>query len=365
MKKSINHIIILNIISVIILVLIGFFATSLFQNKNSAECFDASSATTLKYSLCYDENLNSVIMSATRDLDSYKITKIEVSFTDTIAKNFRIDSPLSNEVKRYNFTAVKNPGKARVFIELETSLTQCQEPKTILIKSCGEDINLSTNLGSTNKTLNSPGKKSDFLSPKLIKSQNLSSICSSNWACGNWESCDENIQRRICIDTSHCLVQTNIPDSARNCNETCKEDWSCEWSTCENGITTPSCFDANSCGTEYSKPNKLSCTKAPEGCNPDIYCEEWSQCNINLGILKLAQNLPEIQGTKSRLCRDKNACTSPIYEFQTCAIRVDIYTKEVDWYGEKYLEVYDRLTDKLLSRVRYSGSNLDLNFYLE
>lgn len=337
-------------------------------NTPSQECIDTNTITSLKYSACYSENSQSVILMLSREQDSYNINRIVFSFIGSEQKQVIIrDMPGYNEIKRVNITSSKNPEAARILVEITTELDTCNLAKTILIKSCNE-ISASANLTGQGKVDKKASQSSDTLQASLVKNKFNLTSCKPDWKCEDWEICINGIQKRNCYDAKNCLI-SNPPDLEKYCNSTCEEDWNCQWSNCIQGETTPSCIDINNCNTEYKKPGKLSCLRSSsssDNCNPNIYCEQWSSCNINLGLIDL-KNLDSIQGEQERLCRDRNSCVSPVYETQNCALKINIYTKEVEWYGEKYLEIYDKLTDKLLSRVKYSAGSfpsLDLNFYL-
>ena len=44
--------------------------------------------------------------------------------------------------------------------------------------------------------------------------------CLPSWKCGDWQSCLNGTQKRICIDKNNCNSQENKPETFRECNET-------------------------------------------------------------------------------------------------------------------------------------------------
>jgi len=350
----------------IIFILIYYIITG--TDNSEQECLDANIITSLKYSACYSENQQSMILMLSREQDNYDINQIIFSFLDKEQQQIAIrDIPKYNEIKKINITASKNPEIAKILVRINTETELCNQPKTILVKSC-DDISASSNFSGNGTAEKKDIQKSDLLPGSLVKYKFGISSCVSDWKCNDWENCIEGMQKRSCFDSKNCLIQSNVPDLEKLCNSSCEESWTCSWSNCIDGYTTPECTDANNCNTNYNKPKKLSCLKkssSSENCNPDIFCGQWSSCNINLKIIDL-KNLSLIQGEQNRICRDRNSCLSPVYETKNCALKVNIYTKEVEWYGEKYLEIYNKLTDKLISRARYSSGDfpsLNLNFY--
>jgi hypothetical protein len=363
-------ILILNIAALVIIFLAIVFILILYltgQKTPETECINPDSLVNLKSSACYNPISQEVMLALSRGFDNYKINRISFSFIDNVERKAAIrDVPGYNEIKRFNFTSSKDPGKARITLEIDSSINLCSTFKTILITTC-ENLGVYANLTEQERIkIGSQQEESDTIPIELLNGHNWTSSCISNWQCNAWEDCLDGIQKRSCMDTKNCLVQSNMPDLTKYCNQTCKEDWQCQWGRCLNGYTTPDCTDRNNCGTTFSKPSELSCSRASDNCIPSIICDPWSSCNLNLDIVDFS-NLQNIKGKQTRICRDKNNCIPITSETKECSTKINIYTKEIDWHGGKYLEVYDNLTNKLLSRVRYASGelpSLDLNFYL-
>lgn len=73
----------------------------------------------------------------------------------------------------------------------------------------------------------------------------IQTACSSNWVCGEWGPCINNVKTKNCTDTNKCATPTiNTQPTTQNCNSACK--------TC-------------------SQLNK-ACGNAPDGCGNALYC---------------------------------------------------------------------------------------------
>lgn len=362
-------ILIINIILLIFILSAIIYLIFSYIQGNKVSCLDISSLINLKYDICYDSNLKSIIMLFARGADSTEIESIGISFTDNSLKKFTILPPEYNEIEKHNFSSSLNPSRLKLTFNLDEISNLCSQEEILFVRNCLDKNNLSVSFAfqaqgnATNQTIQ---QKSGIVSSGTAKkSKNIKYDCNPLWICGNWEECENTIQKRQCSDTNNCEIPINLPDFTKNC-AFCQEDWKCEWSICQNGYTIPACIDLDNCNTDYSKPEQIACN-IQNDCIPDIDCENWNSCTINLGLSELSNNIQNLQGIKSRLCKDSNQCIPPKYEYKNCSVKVDIYTKEIDWQEEKYLEVYDRLTNKLLSRLKYS-ENLDtisLNFYLD
>lgn len=364
MKFDKISIIILAILSIILIAII-FLIIIYLQNSasSSPECIPPESLVNLNSNVCFDAETKNIILMLSRGSDSYKISKLDISFVDGTSRKFSIeDLPNYKEIRQYNFFSSKNPERVKLLLSLSSIENTCNNQKTYLVKECSGAINASSFVEENGQVNIIPNKPSDIISQNLAKNRTFLLNCQSNWHCNDWEECIEGKQQRICTDSTNCLIPSDIPDFTQDCN--CKENWQCTWSNCQNGFTTPSCKDLNDCGFDDSKPETLQCL-SESACSPSVECESWSNCIIELGISQLI-DIQQIKGFKSRLCKDKNNCISPTYERKECSITSNIYTKEIEWGNEKYLEVYEKSTDKLISRVKYSKqSGLSLGFYFE
>jgi hypothetical protein len=222
----------------------------------------------------------------------------------------------------------------------------CEKKDIVPVQLCSAATNLSISLNLINTTAIPIEETPE------IGSGTTRISCKPNWQCDDWEICESGVQKRDCRDTSGCLTANSTPEFTQACAE-CRENWQCSWSKCENGITTPDCMELNGCGTEYSKPTAISCPK--EDCKPDISCTAWSQCNLDYSFT----NLEILQGVRSRICTDNTGCANPVYQYNKCSLKVDVYIRE----SNNLLQVYN-LNNKLVSKIAYAKNYLDVNLYI-
>jgi len=80
-------------------------------------------------------------------------------------------------------------------------------------------------------------------------------ICTPEWECSDWSSCDEGIKTRNCTDQNECGTEEGKPETEQECEETCEQNWTCtDWSKCVNGTQTRNCTDENNCEDDSNKP---------------------------------------------------------------------------------------------------------------
>lgn len=364
-------ILIINTVVLILITLIMFhiITTYFMAEKKVIECED--SGIKLKYEACFDYFSNITFMVVTRGNDRSKLELINASFLE--GKKFSIEEiPEKNQSKRYRFSSTKNPKKIIVELQFASGETNiCGKEDMINVDYCSslQSMNANFSIDETKKEVSNTiqiNGISDILSKELVEQTEVwDPACKSDWACENWEACKDGVQKRNCKDKNLCLIPTNPLDFARTCNSSCIENWQCEWSGCESGYTIPNCRDKNNCGTSYLKPDKLPCFKrTTSDCAPKLACREWGECRVNYNLEALETGISELQGVKSRTCSDTTGCVLNYIEREQCTLKADIYTKEEEWCGKTYLSIYDKLSNKLLSRLDYSRSNSYLNINL-
>jgi len=368
-----NKLIIINIILItIITALTLILLLGYYPELPNTEIICIEPKVNLTYDACYDIEKNNISLKIANNDNIYSLEKISLEFRDMLTNTFQLfPIPNKGSAEQYFFSSKKNPVKLILKITLDNASSEiCSESTNIiLLKNCYSkeiSINLNISGNASNVPDNTGQSPAAGALPSIIgKSEFLRISCKSNWACADWEECIDGIQRRDCSDLSKCLIPADTPYFARFCDSSCKENWQCEWSKCTNGYTSPSCKDLSNCNTEYSKPSLISCNKNT-ACTPKIYCTDWSDCSISYTFEDLLSGIEELRGKKSRYCADSNKCIPPIIEESYCSVKVDITTKEVIICGKTYLEVRDKLTGKLLSRVDYSkiSDNLDINLFL-
>jgi hypothetical protein len=359
MKKELVKILKIAFIILIPLVIIYFLLIFFLTSPPEQKCENMDLLIGLKYDACYNYNSNTILLEAAK----YSREKGEVITAAVSDREFVLSElPDYGENKNYQFAVDKNPFSIKIYQFLRKNENLCNNTKIIELQNCSEEkVNVSIDLSYGNQTLNLTkppvsNKTSDLINPQTIdKSRIFNLPCKSNWLCSDWEECINNIQKRICIDKNSCLISTEFPEIERQCTKTCKESWQCEWSECINGFSTPVCYDRFNCGTEYLKPEKVSCDVS--GCIPDLICGEWGQCIPNYNFIDINSGVQKIEGIRKRICSDNNKCFPNYFETQACSIRISIYSKEAIICNKSYIEVYDFNTNQLLARIRNDKNN--------
>lgn len=164
----------------------------------------------------------------------------------------------------------------------------------------------------------------------------------------------------------------------------CLKDRDCKEGFCINGRCETdcgkSCFDLGlQCGQRVVCGKLLNCGSCEDGfcnkgicsslppnsakiskkdCSPDFVCSPWSECKVSFDSRELLMGKGWFNGFKDRLCFDKNKCYSTIKEQEPCLLSVEIASRENTICGIKYVEIYDKKTNKLLARTRDSRYSL-------
>ncbi len=353
-KKVIINGIFLILLSFIIIVL-----TLRYLPTTDKECIEANLLTNIKYDGCYDLGMKNIFLTINR-MDNYEIRDISLSFIDSKEREFKITNlPGHNQTKTYQFNASRNPGTVYISLNIP-NINNCKDPKMTILKECSsEKHSISSSISSTDpfsfleENQNRPFQESSLLLESLIEKERIwTTICRSEWLCQDWEKCEEDIQRRECSDKNKCPIPTGSPQFTRACGNICIENWVCKWSDCRDGFTTPTCTDQNNCGTRFAELKKLPCRMTGE-CTPNIECTPWSKCKIDYNFNDLITKIESINGTKIRLCEDKNNCIDPTHEIGRCSISIDIGTRKRIIQNNLFIEIYNRLTNKIIATIKY------------
>lgn len=379
--------VILNVL--VLLVLIGFlvYIISIFSEEGDGdglvlECIDVNNVVSFIYDACYDAFTKNILLEVRRGQDYYNLRNFKFSFFDFSQQSYILDDiPVVGGVKAYKIPSEKNPGNMEVILGVvkDFSAPICGEPRRIFVKYCPDGISedgISVTISPFEESkvedfveiVKYSREDSDILSLDLVEKERIwKSKCESRWECSAWESCVDGFQRRTCDDLKECFIPTGSPETVRNCDGTCTEKWECEWGKCSAGFTKPVCKDKNRCGTKFDLPGPLKCAVGRNKCVPDITCGVWTECAVDYNFLDLVGGvISELDGLKSRVCRDQNQCGIDINEVRSCSIGVDVYTKRIDKCGSSYIGVYDRLDNRLIASVEegtddnpYLNINLD------
>lgn len=108
--------------------------------------------------------------------------------------------------------------------------------------------------------------------PKLILtfknlSDEMKDSCTTNWRCGDWNTCLSNSQDRVCTDLNNCETIIDKPIETQTCvingsNNVCESNLDCgDYGACVNNFKSRSCYDLNTCNLNNSYTNEIiSCT---------------------------------------------------------------------------------------------------------
>lgn len=104
-------------------------------------------------------------------------------------------------------------------------------------------------------------------------------------------------------------------------------------------------------------------------CISDFNCDNWSECEVDYNLDDLLNGIENIKGTKTRTCEDRNDCVGDRLEIRECEVSIPVYAKRIEWCQETYIELYEKDTDKLISRIKdnrdSSLPSLDIAFVYE
>ena len=181
--------------------------------------------------------------------------------------------------------------------------------------------------------------------------------CTEDWNCSNWGVCINGSQSRTCNDLNNCGTEINKPDETQSC-VVCDEDWQCSWTEClEDDIYSYAydCVDLNDCGTEFNKPDKIKCEVVPqkehEEKNAKWNCSDWGECESDFTLNDLLEN--EVgEGIQRRTCNDLLKNYPDRIEKKPCKVKIEVEANKTKWCGETYIEIFNKKTKKLVSRVK-------------
>jgi hypothetical protein len=214
--------------------------------------------------------------------------------------------------------------------------------------------------------------------------------CTAGTIYGDWSVCSIAGTRTRNVEVISEDCNTVDTTETGSCTYQCSENWNCGWGSCQNGFITPiNCVESNNCGTQDNKPQSVVCQEGENttkillsgvlseevsslfianNCSFNFVCEDWSACEVRVGMEDLKNSQTNLEGTKSRKCIDKNGCISvPYYEQQRCSLKVYITPQKETICGKEYLTIYERDTEYLLAKIkddRKSGGKFAIQFVL-
>jgi hypothetical protein len=349
------------LIGIVVVVIVIFFVVSfvLTEVRNGeVECVDVSAAAGFVYDVCYDSYTQNVFMLVRGESDYY-LDVFRVSLFDGRNRSYDLGYNVDNVSQLYKFYASRNPLMVSLDLNAFNGDPFCESAKELRVRYC-ETRRPGDGRGSLNGSEVEdyvplpPPTREDYPEGANYSEKEIVwlNVCRSDWSCLDWEECDGTLQRRSCEDLNGCVIPVGSPETVRYCGEECFEDWSCDWGDCVGGFMEPACYDLNNCGTEYDKPSPMSCVSGVV-CRPDITCGNWGDCEVDYGLLDLVgEEIGGITGSRSRVCIDKSGCVESRKEVESCSIGVDIYVRKFRKCGEDFVGIYNRLTNKLIARVK-------------
>lgn len=351
------------------------------SNEFVEECVDVKKISGFEYDACFDAYSEMIFLKVKRFNDDYEISLLKVSFVDFATRFYELeDVPGAGEERAYKISAEKKPQNIDVKLDVVKDFSEpvCDVSESVFVDYCpagtsGEGVGVSMSpiegveVEDFVEIKDILDLDSDIFTLDLVDVEKVwESACESRWECGEWEVCENEVQRRDCEDIENCIISKNSPITVRGCEGQCIENWECEWEPCEDGVSIPHCKDLNSCGTRYDIPEKLECGESGK-CVPDVECGEWSDCEVDYDFFNLiGAGVVDMKGSKSRVCVDKNKCILPRKDTRVCSVSIDIYTNRFERCGEEYIGVYDILNDGLLVVVKEGTKNNPyLNIYFD
>ncbi|MEK6875057.1 MAG: NosD domain-containing protein [Nanoarchaeota archaeon] len=127
-------------------------------------------------------------------------------------------------------------------------------------------------------------------------------------------------------------------------------------------------YDEDSC-LEFNDWNTKECSEKEEcyngkclsqdevdkrfGCTGVIWsCKEWSSCMASYNIKDVFEGNINTSGVKERICEDLTLCRDDKTERKECDISIPVSIRNSEWCEENYVELYEKTTNKLVSRVK-------------
>lgn len=149
--------------------------------------------------------------------------------------------------------------------------------------------------------------------------------------------CEEGQEEKNCLNDRTSRIRTCGNYDVDPCSE-----WS-SWQeeTCNQN---EECFD----GICLSEDKIIELL----GCRYKWECSEWSDCQVDYTTQEVFEGLVLDTGYRERICRDIEGCRKAKIEREECELAIPVYSRTADWCADTYVELYERDTDKLVSRIK-------------
>jgi len=93
-------------------------------------------------------------------------------------------------------------------------------------------------------------------------------------------------------------------------------------------------------------------------CISNWECLDWSNCTVSYDLNNLIQDEIILKAEQSRVCTDKNSCSSDIIDRNVCDDKASVDVKKVTENGTEYVDVYDT-NNNLVSRMEYKEGGVN------
>jgi hypothetical protein len=137
----------------------------------------------------------------------------------------------------------------------------------------------------------------------------------------------------------------------------CFPNYQCgEWGACEDDLMTRICVDTKCDGDDILE--RKFCGGAE--CEPKIECGEWGTCNYFDKTNDILEEELRFEGSKERICSDREKCVDSFVEIGGCSVSVPIKVKRTEWCGEELVEIFDD-AGNIVGRVQETQITQKLN----
>ena len=146
----------------------------------------------------------------------------------------------------------------------------------------------------------------------------------------------------------------------------CFPNYKCgEWGVCEEDLSSRTCVDT-SCGAKDIIERQF-CGDA--ACDSKIECGDWSSCNYFDKTNDIIEEKLIFEGSKERICYDKENCVSSFVEVESCSASTPVKVKKTTWCGKELVEIFDNEGNTVgrvqETQVTKKVSRVDISFLRE
>jgi hypothetical protein len=206
--------------------------------------------------------------------------------------------------------------------------------------------------------------------------------CNSSIKYETQSCCDDNTPPGVCSGNQpkYCSAGSLVDDCSRcgcsgveKCNSTSGK---CYLPGCTKDSECPSAFE---CKNEACIAKEVECSidsdctagkycwhgqckvleeykaeiTAPSECLSKFNCTEWGNCSVSYGLKDILSG-ELASGSQTRECADANNCKPAKVEAKACSQKIPVKVETEVFCLENYINIYDEMTGKLVSRLKQS-----------